>query len=317
MNEYAARMKPIEVRRGYYAEMERDGKTIGPEMLTKVKGLNGQIGWLGGNGRPDLAAAHSIIAGGYKDEKATIVKDCNDCVTRAHNHKINLKVWSIPVKDLRLVAFCDSSFDPKGERHQQGWIIGFTTRELNNNQRAPVSIALWKSRKLPNKAGSPQLVETYAAQSALADANWVRCLLYSSLYNDFDKLDQRPRHFPKIDTSPSVLRTDRQDVIDPEVSLLSDSKGLYDANNNEIPQDDRKAAVVMPIIGEILSRILGRVRWTPHNFNPSDGLTKFRGAHMEPMMDLMKTGFYHLRTEDANLMSRAEEKENTGHVSRQ
>ena len=28
--------------------------------------------------------------------------------------------------------------------------------------------------------------------------------------------------------------------MDPEVSILSDSKGLYDALNNEIPQDDKK-----------------------------------------------------------------------------
>ena len=73
---------------------------------------------------------------------------------------------------------------------------------------------------------------------------------------------------------PTVLRTDRVEVIDPFMSLLSDSKNVYDALNNELPQDDKKAAVETPIIEELLERMRGRSRWIPHNANTSDGLTK-------------------------------------------
>ena len=113
-----------------------------------------------------------------------------------------------------------------------------------------------------------------------------------------------------------MLRTDREEVIDPEVSLVSDSKGLYDALNNELPQDDKKSAVEMPIIEQMLKRMKGRSRWVPHNFNPADALTKLKGAHMAPMMDLLKTGFYHLRTEEAQLKQRATEKSELGHTQR-
>ena len=87
------------------------------------------------------------------------------------------------------------------------------------------------------------------------------------------------------------MRTDRIEVIDPFMSLLTDSKGVYDALNNELPQDDKKSAVEMPIIEELLDRLMGRCRWIPHNFNPADGLTKLQGAHLQPLMDLLKTGF--------------------------
>ena len=63
----------------------------------------------------------------------------------------------------------------------------------------------------------------------------------------------------------------------------------------------KKAAVDMPIIEEIMKRQKGRSRWIPHNNNPSDGLTKLKGAHLEPLMDLLTTGFYHLKTEAAQL----------------
>jgi len=98
--------------------------------------------------------------------------------------------------------------------------------------------------------------------------------------------------------------------------LVSDSKGLYDALNNELPQDDKKSAVEMPIIEEMLKRMNGRSRWVPHNFNPSDGLTKLKGAHMAPLIDLLKSGMYHLKTEEAQLKQRADEKASTGRTVR-
>ena len=96
----------------------------------------------------------------------------------ASPHKIKHRIWPIPLEDLRCVYFADSAFDPKGERHQQGWLIGMTNPFLNKSMKAPFSMIMWKSRKLPRKAGSPTSTETYAAPYACADANWIRCVLF-------------------------------------------------------------------------------------------------------------------------------------------
>ena len=317
MNEYADKsLRPVEVKRGFISQSKETAEEVDDMTMSDILTVNGKIGWLGNSGRPDIAAGHSIIAGEYKTKSANLVSMCNACVKQGKSHKISLKVHSIPPADLRLVAFCDSAFDFSGVRHQQGWLVGYTNQFLNQNRKAPVSLALWNSRKLPKKAGSPQLVETYAASYACADMNWCRCLLYSTLYADYNIVTQRPRHFPPVDTRPTVVRTDRPSVRDPECSVLSDSKGLYDALNNELPQDDKKSAVEMPIIEQMLRRMNGRSRWIPHNFNPSDGLTKLKGAHLAPLLDLLKSGFYHLKTEDARLQERAEQKEQLGHVQR-
>ena len=81
--------------------------------------------------------------------------------------------------------------------------------------------------------------------------------------------------------------------------------------NNELPQDDKKSAVETPIIEEMLGRMNGRLRWIPHNKNPSDGLTKIKGAHMDPLMDLLRTGFYTLEVEEIELENRAQKSEGT------
>ena len=52
-------------------------------------------------------------------------------------------------------------------------------------------------------------------------------------------------------TGPTVLRTDRPNHVDPLCSLVSDSKGMFDSQNNELPQDDKKSATETPIINEM------------------------------------------------------------------
>ena len=179
-----------------------------------------------------------------------------------------------------MLTFTDSAFDPKGERHQQGWLVCFTNSFLNKNQKAPVSICCWKSRKLPKKAGSPQLTECYAASYGAADTNWVRCILFSLIFGDFNIVTMWPRCIEPKASGPTVLRTDRAEVEDPMMSLLTDSKNVFDALNNELPQEDKKTAIEMPILEEMLRRMFGRCRWIPHNFNPADGLTKLKGANL-------------------------------------
>jgi hypothetical protein len=305
-------MSIIDIPRGFKTHTTE----LSDDYMSQVMSSNGKIGWIGGNGRPDLAAGHSIIAGQYKDKSPQLITDCNQCVKQALDHRIVIKVWSIPLNDIRFVGFCDSSFDFSGFRHQQGWIVGFTNTFLNLNRRAPVSIALWKSRKLARKASSPQAVETYAGSGCCADLNWLRCMFMSTVYANWDILATNPRHFPKVTRTPSVLKTDRPTVVDPQVTLCSDSKGLFDALNNELPQDDKKSAVETPIIDQMLHDMNGRARWIPHNVNPADGLTKLKGAHLRPLFDLLNDGFYHLITEEAQLKQRKEEKETLGQARR-
>ena len=70
-------------------------------------------------------------------------------------------------------------------------------------------------------------------------------------------------------------------------TLEMDSKGLSDALDNDSPQDDRKSALEVPIIEEFMRRVMCRPRWCPHNRNAADAITKFKGAHSEPLFTLL------------------------------
>ena len=96
---------------------------------------------------------------------------------------------------------------------------------------------------------------------------------------------------------PHVIRNGNPAYYDLESTLVMDSKGLFDALDNDLPQDDRKSALEVPIIEEFMRRAMCRRRWCPHNRNAADAMTKFKGAHSEPLFTLLRTGMYTLKGE--------------------
>ena len=75
MNEYAqTKLQPIECPRGTITKTEGD---LPESQMQQVATCNGQIGWLGGNGKPGIAAGHSLIASEVKDKKPSLITDCN------------------------------------------------------------------------------------------------------------------------------------------------------------------------------------------------------------------------------------------------
>ena len=75
--------------------------------------------------------------------------------------------------------------------------------------------------------------------------------------------------------------------------------------DNDLPQDDRKSALEVPIIEEFMRRAMCRLRWCPHNRNAADAMTKFKGAHSELSFTFLRTGMYTLKGEKTELADRA------------
>ena len=124
-------------------------------------------------------------------------------------------------------------------------------------------------------------------------------------WRDFDILTQRSSSRPLKTVMPHVIRNENPDYYDPESTLVMDSKGFFDALDNDLPQDDRKSALEVLIIEEFMRRAMCRPRWCPHNRNAADAMTKFKGAHSGPLFTLLRTGMYTLKGEKSELADRA------------
>ena len=218
--------------------------------------------WVGWHQQQDMAAPHSIIPSGYGRRSPQLISEVNAAVKQCHAVPITVTIWPFPFAELRWTTFTDSGFDTgERQRHQQGWSVCATNKYFNQERSAPVSVLHWQSRKLTGKAGSPQLVETYAASSAVVEMTWIKALWM-----------------------PHVIRNENPAYYDPESTLVMDSKGLFDALDNDLPQDDRKSALEVLIIEEFIPR------WCPLNRHAADAMTKYKGAHSEPLFTLLPTG---------------------------
>ena len=71
----------------------------------------------------------------------------------------------------------------------------------------------------------------------------------------------------------------------------------------------------MPIIEEFMRRAMRRPRWCPHNRHAARAMTKFKGAHSEPLFNLLRTELYTLKGEKNELADRASQRQ-TGTVPR-
>ena len=240
-----------------------------------------------------MAAPHSIIPSGYDRRSPQLISEVNAAVKQCHAVPITITIWPTPFAETTFTG-CDTG---ERKRHQQGWLVCAANKYFNQERSAPVSVLHWRSRKLTRKAGSPQLVETSAASSAVVEMTWIRALWESMTWKGFDILTQRRSSRLLKTMMPHVIRNANPACYDLESTLAMDSKRLFDALDNDLPQDDQKSALEVPIIVEFMRRATCRPRWCPHNRNAADAMTKFKGARSEPLFTLLRTGIYTLKGE--------------------
>ena len=106
-------------------------------------------------------------------------------------------------------------------------------------------------------------------------------------------------------------------VVVPSALFVIDAKSLFDALKSEQTlQEDRRAALEIAVLKDDMAMLKALCRWIPHNFNPADGLTKYIGAHLEPLMELLRTHTFRLFEESQVLQEHADLKDKFGYLPR-
>ncbi|CAE7497850.1 MOD1, partial [Symbiodinium microadriaticum] len=233
---------------------------------TQLRGAIASIAWASRECRPDVAA--SILAGAFPEPTADTVFHVNDVIKHLKQHPLKLKIHAIPEAKVRNLLVADAAFDTSGqEKSQHGYLLGFTDHTLNNGHSAPVSLIMWRSKRLRRRASSSSMLYEALSLSAASASLEKQDALWSALrVSNYDpRARQRSEEeVLELQGRSTVVATDSAAYRDPRSVIVIDAKSLYDH----------------------------WVRWVPHNCNPSDALTKFPGAHVEPMIRLLKTHRY-------------------------
>ena len=203
---------------------------------------------------------------------------------------VEFHIRPIPRSERVSVLVCDSAFDTSGkDRSQTGWLLGFSSLLLHANKEAPFSLTGWRSRKLGRKASSSMLCEALGLSKGSAELLWVTTFMLSLEFSDYD-IRLKDRRMAISRAEKFVLRRDNPVLNHPDSLVVIDAKSLFDSLKSEqTMQEDRRAALEVAAIRDDLALLNGQPRWFPHNFNPSDALTKHEGAHADPLFQLLRT----------------------------
>ena len=305
MDEYIfTRLEPIQLGRKVLVKDAATVKLTEGEK-SQLRGLIASLNWVACEGRPDGAAAASILASAFPDPCVSHINAANDMVRHLKTFPVKLKIHHVPEPKLRHLLIADSSFDTSGrEKSQHGWLLGFTNDRMNLGERSPVSLMQWRSKRLRRKAASSLLCEAISMSAATGALEKQDAFMESiRLANYCPRSRQRTEdEYLSLAGKSTVLAKESNHFVDPRALAVVDAKALFDALLSDQPQgQDERASLEISIIRESLTVVLGRPRWIPHNRNPADSLTKLHGAHVEPMLELLSTNSFCIEEEQSVL----------------
>ena len=291
--EYAEHIRPITISK------ERSKKPWLPATdreVAALRAVNGALGWLSSQSRPDLAVQTSISQQAFPNPTIQHLLAANQAVRRARQQSdLEIRVPFIDPQDLTVCFWSDAAFANSSEhKTQAGWIMGLTSKEMSKGSDVPVHCIGWKSYKLPRVVASTLGGESQAFASASGIAEWTLLLVAEGLDGVFDLSevsDVLQRRSP-------IGMTDCRSLFDHLISLGSGG-----------PLDDKRTAIDVAIIRQSIQRAKLEPRWCPTGHMVADGLTKDKGEPLDLLRSVIRTARYQLADEDTVLDRKKAERE--------
>ena len=118
--------------------------------------MNGALGWVSSQSRPDLAVQTSISQQAFPNPTIQHLLAANQAVRRARQQSdLEIRVPFIDPEELTVCFWSDAAFANSSEhKTQAGWVMGFTSKSMSKGDDVPVHCIGWKSYKLPRVVAS-------------------------------------------------------------------------------------------------------------------------------------------------------------------
>ena len=116
----------------------------------------------------------SLLSATLPTPKVKDLVEANAALRRLLQSDANIRIWSIPLEDLRVLLFSDSSLaNASGGTCQLAHMVCAADREIFDGADTRVSILTYKSHRMHRAGSSTLLVESNAMSEGLASAEWV------------------------------------------------------------------------------------------------------------------------------------------------
>ena len=166
-----------------YIAISNNRKNQKDDLLCKeendnIRTLVGQLGWITGQTRPDLAFEVCQLNSILNHSKVDDILKANKLLLKAKSEDILLRFGLPgPIENFKVVCYNDSSLGNLKDGGSQGGFIICLVGE--NNVSSPT---MWKSKTLPRLAKSAMAAETLIPVEAAETCFWLAHLLIKMLY---------------------------------------------------------------------------------------------------------------------------------------
>ena len=263
--------------------------------ISVLRGINGSLNWLAGQTRPDLSSQTSLSQQAFPSPTIHHLCEANNVIRRAKMNKdLGIRFLPISPSDLRIVCHADAAFANVGEFTQAGYILGFTSSNLDQGEKSPWTPAIWRSFRLPRAVGSTLAAEAQSMVSATGTLEWASLILSEAIDGPFDV--RKYEEMLKIRTP--VIVTDCKSLYDHLISVSSPTA-----------VEDRRTSIDIVILRQSILRMQASVRWVPTNRMLADSLTKNAGDPTDLLRACVRENMYQISPEEDILRLQADERQ--------
>ena len=307
--------------------ISKDRKNTPNESVTELerqglRALVGSLQYAATNTRPDLCSRLGYLQSHINKAKISTLLEANKILHEAKiQSNVTIKIQSIPINDLRFVAFSDASFaSAKTLDSHQGMIIMASHKSIGENQNCSVNPIIWHSKKIQRVVVSTLSAEAMSLAGAVDILSWTR--LYWAWLRDGnfkwqmadEEMLKLPPAFaaipPTDDQKSTTTPLPVQDILkklNPKAQsiITTDCKSLYDLISRHAPPSCQEFRTLLQakLIKEHINNGI-QIRWVPSQAQLADALTKI----MDPsvLRECLSIGRYSLHDEAQILRERSD-----------
>ena len=321
-SQYVKDITPINLTRERKNQLE---DVVNEKERQSLRAVVGSLQYAAVNSRPDLCSRLGWLQSNINKAKVSTLVEANRILHEAKMHSdVAIHVQSIPLADLRFVAFSDASFaSAKNPDSHQGMVIMSCHKNIADNRPGAVNPLLWHSKKIQKVAVSTLSAESMALSGSVDVLSWVR-LYWGWILNvnlpwkqaDATLLTLPPafaaipptseeEYFQNTTPHEDVQKLVKQLPKEHESIITTDCKSLYDLVSRTAPPScsEFRTLLQAKLIKEHIHNGI-QIRWVPSAAQIADALTKVMDNTI--LRECLKLGKYCLHDEKEILKARSD-----------
>lgn len=222
---------------------------------TCLRSLSGQIAWVSGQSRPDVAFDSCQISNYGKHPTVQNLKEINKAIRKIKSKEVKITLTRVEnIRTCEIICFTDATHASLKDGSSQGAFVIF----LKCGDR--IIPICWQSKKLQRVTKSPIASETLALGEG-ADASF----LLASILKDIFLMKSLPK-----------------------ITCFTDNKSLYDTLNTTNVTKDLRLRVDIARLRQMVEEEELKIKWIAGKQQLADCLTK-RGATPNKLLDVLES----------------------------